>query len=55
MSRKYLKPDLMQLKNHPEYNEKWVQNIIADDPAVLGLGDLVLRAVEKIQPRARPS
>ena len=52
MSRKYLKPDLMQLKNHPEYNEKWVQNIIADDPAVLGLGDLVLRAVEKIQPRA---
>ncbi len=52
MNRKYLKPDLMQLKNHPEFNEKWVQNIISDDPTVLGLGDLVLRDVERIQPRA---
>ena len=42
----------MALKNHPELNEKWVQKIIADDPSILGLGDLVLRDVERIQPRA---
>ena len=52
MSSNYLKPTRMQLKNHPELNEKWVQNIIADDPSVLGLGDLVLRDVERVQPRA---
>ena len=52
MSNTYLKPNRMPLKNHPKFNEKWVQNIIADDPAVLGLGDLVLRDVERIQPRA---
>lgn len=40
------------MKSHPEYSEKWVQNIIADDPAILGLGDLVLRDQERIQPRA---
>ncbi len=42
----------MPLKNNPEYNEKWVQNLIADDPTILGIGDLVLRDVERIQPRA---
>ena len=52
MSSNYLKPIRMQLKNHPELNEKWVQNIIADDPSVLALGDLVLRDVERVQPRA---
>lgn len=52
MSNKYLKPDRVQLKNHPEFNEKWVQKLIADDPSILGLGDLVLRDVERMQPRA---
>lgn len=40
------------MKNHSEYSEKWVQHLIADDPSILGLGDLVLRAVERRQPRA---
>lgn len=48
----YTKPKLISLKAHPEYSEKWVQNIIADDPTILGLGDLVLRDQERIQPRA---
>ena len=52
MSNSYLKPERLPLKNHPEFNEKWVQNLIADDPSILGLGDLVLRDVERIQPRA---
>lgn len=42
-----LKP--VNLKNHPDYSEKWLQNQIAEDPSILGLGNLSLRAKEKIQ------
>lgn len=52
MSNGYIKPERIWLKTHPEYTEKWVQNIIADDPSILGLGDLILRDKERIQPRA---
>lgn len=52
MGDNYLKPNRIQLKNHPELNEKWVQKLIADDPSIIGLGDLVLRDVERVQPRA---
>ena len=48
----YVKPEKISLKNHPELNEKWVQKIIAEDPSVLGLGDLILKDKERIQPRA---
>lgn len=40
----------ISLKNHPSLNEKWVQEIIASDPAILGLGDLILKDKERIQP-----
>ena len=40
------------MRTHPELNELWVQNRIAEDTALLGLGDLVLRDRERIQPRA---
>jgi len=52
MSLSFVKPERLSLKAHPQYNEKWVQKLIADDPAILGLGDLVLRDQERIQPRA---
>jgi hypothetical protein len=39
-------------KAHPELNEKWVQDLIANDPSIIGLGDLELRQKERIQPRA---
>ncbi len=52
MDLKYIKPERIWLKSHSEYNEKWVQELIADDPLILGLGDLVLRDLERIQPRA---
>jgi hypothetical protein len=32
--------------------EKWVQELIASDPSILGLGELVLPDKERIQPRA---
>lgn len=49
---KYIKPEKITLKNHPELNEKWVQKIIGEDPSILGLGDLILKDKERIQPRA---
>jgi hypothetical protein len=47
-----IKPQRIILKTHPTLNEKWIQNIIADDPAILGLGDIVLKDRERVQPRA---
>lgn len=48
----FTKPKRISLKNHPAYTESWVQQIIAQDPTILGLGDLVLRDRERIQTRA---
>jgi hypothetical protein len=48
----YVRPRKISLRLHPEYSEKWVQNIVADDPSILGLGDLTLKDRERIQPRA---
>lgn len=52
MALKYVKPSIISLKNHPTLNEKWVQDIIADDPGILGLGELNLKDKERIQPHA---
>ena len=52
MNNKYVKSEPIPLRDHPEFNEKWVQDLIANDPSILGLGDLVLRDVERMQPRA---
>lgn len=40
------------MAGHPALNEKWLQDRIAEDPAILGLGDLILKDRERIQPRA---
>ncbi|MCH8988409.1 MAG: hypothetical protein IIA92_06330 [Chloroflexi bacterium] len=48
----YVKFEKVSLKNHPELNEKWVQDRIAEDPSLLGLGDLILKDRERTQPRA---
>lgn len=48
----FVKPERINLKLHPELNEKWVQKLIAEDPGILGLGDMEVRAMERIQPRA---
>ena len=53
MSKEYTPHERFSLKNHPEFNEKWVQDLIAHDSSILGLGDdLVLRDRERVQPRA---
>lgn len=52
MSKGYIKPERLWLRSHPDFSEKWVQQRIAEDPSILGLGDLVLRDQERIHPRA---
>ena len=48
----YAKFEKVSLKRHAELNERWVQDRIAEDPLILGLGDVVLKDKERIQPRA---
>lgn len=49
---KYTKLEPIVMKNNAELNESWVQEIIAEDPGILGIGDVILRDRERIQPRA---
>jgi len=48
----YVKATPILLKNHPEYDEQWLKKEIKDDPSILGLGDLIVKDVERIQPKA---
>lgn len=49
---KYIKPERVFLLDHSELNERWVQQRLAEDPSLLGLGDLILKDKERIQPHA---
>ncbi|MCB0400238.1 MAG: hypothetical protein KDD26_11580 [Winogradskyella sp.] len=50
---KLIKPEKVSLLNHPEFTEKVIQEMIAEDPSIIGLGDdLVLKDKERPQPRA---
>jgi hypothetical protein len=44
--------DRLWLKSHPTLSEKWVQERIAENPEILGLGDVIRRDKEKTQPKA---
>lgn len=44
---KHIKLSRISLKGHSVLNEKWIQDRIAEDPAILGLGDLVLKDRER--------
>jgi len=48
----YVKSERLLLKAHSELDEKWVQELLAQDPSLLGLGELELKDKERIQPRA---
>jgi hypothetical protein len=37
-----VKAQIVRLATHPQFNERWVQECIAGDPAIRGLGHLVL-------------
>ena len=44
-----MKLDAVSIKRSNTLTEKWVQDQIAEDPSILGLGDLVLKDKERIQ------
>ncbi len=52
MDLQFTKFEKLSLKHHPELNEQWVQERIAEDPGMLGLGDVFLKDKERPQPRA---
>ena len=52
MALNYEKLIHLNLKTHSTLNEKWVQDRIAEDPPILGLGDVILKDRERNQPRA---
>ncbi|MCU0857406.1 MAG: hypothetical protein MUC65_03265 [Pontiellaceae bacterium] len=49
---KHVKLQTVSLKNHAILNERWLQDVVASDPSILGIGDVVLKDRERIHPRA---
>jgi len=49
---KFIELETINLKDSSEINEKYIQEYIANDPSVLGLGELILKDKERIQPNA---
>jgi hypothetical protein len=50
MPVQYVKNKRLMLKQHPELSERWVQARIASDPGLLGLGEVDVKDVERVQP-----
>ena len=46
---RYEKLNRLSIRRHPELSERWVQERVAEDPAILGLGDVILKDMERIQ------
>lgn len=47
-----MKLESISIKRTDSLSEKWVQDAIADDPTILGLGDLIVKDKERMQPNA---
>ncbi len=43
----YVRAEPVDLKDSSEFSEKWIQDQIAQDPSILGLGDLILKDKER--------
>jgi hypothetical protein len=52
VTMKLVRPEKLNLLTHKVLNENWVQQVIAEDPSILGLGDLILKDKERIHPKA---
>ncbi len=48
----FTKAEMLALKGHHEFSEKWLQQRIIDDPSIIGLGDVEVLNAEKILPKA---
>ncbi|MDE0436131.1 MAG: hypothetical protein OXH92_19180 [Bryobacterales bacterium] len=51
-SLSYTTHERISLKTHPDFDEKWLQDRIAEDPTILGLGEVVVLDRERPQERA---
>ena len=49
---KHIKLETISIKNSPDINEAWVQNVIYEDPTLLDLGEVIPRDKERRQPNA---
>ena len=47
---KPIKLKTISLKKHAEYNERWLHDAIAEDPSVLGVGDVIVKDRERLHP-----
>ncbi len=52
MNINLIRPEKVNLKDHPVLTESWLQDIIAKNPEIIGLGDLSLKDKERKQLRA---
>ena len=48
----YAKAERIALKTHPDFNEAWLQDRIAEDTSLLNLGDVEILDRERVQPKA---
>ncbi len=48
----YVKHQPISLQGHAEFDEKWLQDRIAEDPTIIGVGEVVLLDRERRQERA---
>lgn len=51
-SVKLVVPKLISLKDRPELSERWVEDQLVENPALLGLGEVEVRGRQRIQPKA---
>lgn len=45
-------PELISLRDHLEFSEKWLEDQIVENPSILNLGEVEVRGRQRMQPRA---
>jgi len=51
-SPKLVVPESISLRGHPDFSEKWLEDQIVENPSIPKLGEVEVRARQRIQPRA---
>lgn len=52
MTLSFAKHEKIWLKTNPAFSEKWLQDLVVDDPSILGLGEVNFLDRERIQERS---
>jgi hypothetical protein len=47
---KFIRHETISIKNHPVLDETWVKERIREDPTILGLGEIIVKDIERKQP-----